>query len=97
MVNVPGSYQAAAGCDGDWDPTCAVTAMVLGDDGLWTSSHALPAGEYEGKVALDGLWAVNYGVDGELDGPNYPIVLDADGTVSFSFDPDSHLLTITIE
>ena len=31
MVNVPGSYQAAAGCDGDWDPTCAVTtAMVQG-------------------------------------------------------------------
>jgi len=97
MVNVPGSYQAAAGCDGDWDPTCEVTAMVLDDDGLWTSSHALPAGEYEGKVALDGLWAVNYCVDGELDGPNYPIVLDADGTVSFSFDPESHLLTITIE
>ncbi len=97
MVNVPGSYQAAAGCDGDWDPTCAVTAMTLGDDGLWTSSHALPAGDYEGKVALDGLWAENYGVDGELDGPNYPFSLAADGTVSFSYDPESHLLTITIE
>src|SRR3990172_5157134 len=28
MVNVPGSYQAAAGCEGDWDPACEVTALA---------------------------------------------------------------------
>ncbi|MCK7580530.1 MAG: hypothetical protein MZV65_36065 [Chromatiales bacterium] len=26
MVNVPGSYQAQAGCPGDWQPDCAATA-----------------------------------------------------------------------
>jgi len=97
MVNVPGSYQAAAGCAGDWNPACDVTAMVEGDDGLWTSSHALPAGDYEAKVAYDGEWAENYGVDGEPDGPNYTFSLAADGTVSFSYDPETHILTITIE
>jgi maltose-binding protein MalE len=97
MVNVPGSYQAAAGCDADWLPECDVTAMTLGDDGLYMSSHALPAGDYEAKVALDGAWTTNYGVDGEADGPNYTFSLASDGTVTFSYDPDSHILTITVE
>jgi maltose-binding protein MalE len=97
MVNVPGSYQAAAGCEGDWDPACEVTAMVMGDDGLYVSSHDLPAGDYEGKVALDGAWTTNYGVDGEADGPNYLFSLASDSTVTFTYDPDTHILTITIE
>ena len=97
MVNVPGSYQAAAGCAGDWDPACEVTALTEGDDGLFTATHALPAGDYEGKVALDGAWTVNYGVDGVPDGDNYLFSLAADGNVSFSYDPATNVLTITIE
>jgi maltose-binding protein MalE len=97
MVNVPGSYQAAAGCAGDWDPACEVTAMEMGDDGMYMSSHALPAGDYEGKVALDGGWDTNYGVDGVQDGDNYTFSLAADGTVTFTYDPDTNILTITIE
>jgi hypothetical protein len=98
MVNVPGSYQAAAGCEADWDPACEVTAMTEGDDGLFTSSHVLPAGDYEGKVALDGSWTVNYGVDGEADGPNYPFTVESDGqTVTFTYDPETNILTITVE
>ena len=97
MINVPGSYQAAAGCAGDWLPECAVTAMTMGDDGMYMSSHALPAGDYEGKVALDGAWTVNYGVDGVPDGDNYTFSLAADGTVTFTYDPETNILTITIE
>lgn len=97
MVNVPGSYQAAAGCEADWDPACEVTALTEGDDGLYTGSHEIPAGDYEAKVALDGTWTVNYGVDGVADGDNYTFSLDADGTVSFSYDPATNILTITVE
>jgi maltose-binding protein MalE len=97
MVNVPGSYQAAAGCDADWDPACEVTALAQGDDGLYTASHELPAGDYEAKVALDGGWTVNYGVDGVPDGDNYQFSLAADGTVTFSYDPETNILTITVE
>lgn len=97
MVNVPGSYQAQAGCDGDWMPECAATAMTMGDDGLYHSGpFALTAGDYEVKVALDGSWTTNYGVDGAPDGDNYPFTLDADGEVSFTFDPDSKLLEIVL-
>jgi maltose-binding protein MalE len=97
MVNVPGDYQAAAGCDADWDPACEVTAMTEGDDGLFRSSHDLPAGDYQGKVALDGSWTINYGVDGVADGDNYTFSLAADGTVNFTYDPGTKLLTIETE
>ena len=98
MVNVPGSYQAAAGCAADWAPDCAVTAMAKGDDGLWHSGpFNLVAGSYEGKVALDGTWTTNYGSDGLQDGPNYAFTLTADGTVEFSFDEATKLMTVIIK
>lgn len=97
MVNVPGSYQAAAGCEADWDPACEVTALAEGDAGLFTASHSLPAGNYEAKVALDGAWTVNYGVDGVKDGPNYAFSLAAAGTVTFTYDPATQILTITVQ
>ena len=98
MVNVPGSYQAAAGCSGDWQPECADTAMTMGDDGLYYSGpFALPAGEYEYKVALDGSWTTNYGSDGLQDGPNYALSLAADSNVSFVFDPATNMVEVVVE
>lgn len=97
MVNVPGSYQAQAGCSGDWQPECAATQMTKGDDGIWRSGpFALKAGDYEVKVALDGSWTTNYGVDGKADGDNYKFTLAADGEVSFEFDPETKLLNIIL-
>jgi hypothetical protein len=97
MVNVPGSYQDEVGCAADWDPACEVTVLTEGDDGMWTASHELVAGDYEGKVALDGAWTTNYGVDGVQDGDNYAFSLAADGTVTFTYDPETHVLEITTE
>lgn len=97
MVNVPGSYQAAAGCEADWDPACEVTALTEGDDGLFTGTFTIPAGDYEAKVALDGSWTTNYGVDGVPDGDNYQFSLAADGDVTFSYDPETNILTINVE
>jgi len=98
MVNVPGSYQAQAGCSADWQPECDVTKMTKGDDGKWTSGpFTLTAGDYEAKVALDGSWTTNYGVDGKADGDNYQFTLAADGPVSFVWDPDTKILTINTQ
>jgi len=98
MVNVPGSYQAAAGCAADWAPDCDATAMTKGEDGIWKSGpFELKAGAYEAKVAFDGSWTLNYGMDGKQDGDNYKFELTADGKVSFAFDPATNILTITIE
>jgi hypothetical protein len=93
MVNVPGSWQAAAGCPADWQPDCEVTALEE-VDGLYVGTFVIPAGSYEAKVALDGSWAVNYGVDGIADGDNYTFEVAEDGEVTFTFDPETNILTI---
>jgi len=97
MVNLPGSYQDQAGCGAQWDPACQATAMEQGDDGLYRLTVEIPAGDYEFKVALDGDWKVNYGSDGALDGPNYTLSLAADSTVTFIYDPETHLVEVETE
>jgi hypothetical protein len=97
MVNLPGGYQDKVGCGAAWDPACESTAMVAGEGGLYTLTVSLPAGSYEFKVALDGSWATNYGSDGSLDGPNYLLELAADGSVTFTYDSATHLVTWVIE
>lgn len=97
MVNVPGSYQAQVGCPADWQPDCPVTAMIKSEDGksYLAGPFNLTAGDYEVKVALDGAWTTNYGVDGAAGGDNIKFSLKADGEVSFSYDPETHVLTVT--
>jgi len=97
MVNLPGSYQAKAGCGADWDPACEKTAMTKDASGKYLLTVQLPKGEYEYKVALDGKWDVNYGSDGALNGPNYKLSLTADGTVTFAYDPTTFMVTTVIE
>ena len=96
MVNLPGSWQSTVStCE--WDPKCADTAMTLGDDGLYTATFTIPAGEgYEVKVALDGGWDTNYGVDGVAGGDNYLFTVATEGEVTFTYDPETNLLDITL-
>ena len=44
------------------------------------------------KVAMDGAWTLNYGMEGKQDGDNYKFTLAADG-ITFTFDPATNLLT----
>ena len=96
MVNVPGSWQKAAGFDCEWKPDCADTALTL-VDGKYVGTFTVPAGvDYEVKVALDGGWDTNYGVDGVAGGDNYKFTVAADGEVTFIFDPETKLLEIQV-
>ena len=97
MVNIPGSWQAAAGvCEGDWDPACEGSALTDNGDGTYSATFDVPAGEYEVKVALDGGWTVNYGVDGAQDGDNIVFTVDADSPVTFTYDSETHVLTVEV-
>ena len=96
MVNLPGSWQIAAGFECEWDPACAATAMTLGDDGLYTATFNIPAGDYEIKVAHDGGWDTNYGVDGVPGGDNILFSVGTEGEVTFVYDPETHLLDIQL-
>jgi hypothetical protein len=46
---------------------------------------------------LDGGWTLNYGVDGVTDGDNYTFTMASDGTVTFTYDPETNLLEIVTE
>ncbi len=95
MVNVPGSWQAASGlCEGDWDPACEGTALTDNGDGTYSATFDVPAGEYEAKVAFDGVLTENYGVDGVADGENIAFTVSEDGPVTFTWDSETKILTI---
>lgn len=87
QVVIPGTLQIPAGCDGEWNTTCPQTELTADDDDglIWTGTFALPAGEYEYKVALNGTWDQNYGLDGEAGGPNIPLSVAEDSDVIFVY------------
>ncbi|MBP1624999.1 MAG: alpha amylase catalytic region, partial [Acidobacteria bacterium] len=96
----PGSFQSELGCPVDWDPGCLRSWLQDPDgDGIHTfTTTALPAGSYEGKVALDESWDVNYGSGGVQNGPNIQFTVPVPNTtVTFSYDSTTHLLAIAVD
>ncbi|MEJ2555121.1 MAG: hypothetical protein P8186_02575, partial [Anaerolineae bacterium] len=94
---VPGDFQSELGCPGDWDPACLRSWLQDPDgDGLYRfSTSAIPAGNYEAKVAHNESWGENYGAGGVANGPNIPFSVGANQTVTFYYDPVRHILSIT--
>ena len=100
IATVPGSFQSEIGCPDDWQPDCLRSWLQDPDgDGTYAfTTAAIPAGDYEAKVAINESWDENYGAGGVQDGPNIPFSVPADGlTVTFTYVPATHLLTITVE
>jgi glycosidase/fibronectin type 3 domain-containing protein len=94
----PGSFQSELGCAGDWQPDCLRSWLQDPDgDGIYTfETTALPAGSYEGKVAVNESWDVNYGQGGVQDGPNIAFFVPANNAkVVFRYDSVSHVLSIS--
>ncbi|WP_430866888.1 alpha-amylase family glycosyl hydrolase [Demequina aurantiaca] len=95
-VALPGSLNSAMGCGEDWAPACDQAQMTLdADTATWSITVDLPAGDYEYKIAIDRAWEENYGVDGVPDGANIPLSLTADSTVTFTYDNETHLVTVS--
>ncbi|MDQ1592871.1 MAG: hypothetical protein QOG71_3498, partial [Pyrinomonadaceae bacterium] len=94
----PGSFQSELGCSGDWDPSCLRSWLQDPDgDGTYTfQTTQLPAGNYESKVALGESWDENYGAGGAQNGANISFNVPNDNAqVTFSYNPTTHVLTIT--
>ncbi|HLF87893.1 MAG TPA: alpha-amylase family glycosyl hydrolase [Anaerolineales bacterium] len=99
IATVPGSFQSELGCSGNWDPGC-LRSWLQDPDGDGTYSFTTTAstpGNYEAKVTINESWDENYGVGGVQNGPNIPFsVAIPNSEVTFSYDPISHILTITV-
>ncbi len=95
-VALVGSLQTEVGCATDWDPACPQSELArVGDTATYTATFDLPAGEYEYKVALNDTWDVDYGAGGAAGGANIPLVLEGPATLTFSYDDETHLTTLT--
>ena len=93
----PGSFQSELGCSGDWDPGCLRSWLQdIDGNGIYTfETTALPAGSYEGKVAINESWDENYGQGGTPGGANIPFFVPFDNAkVTFEYDASTHVLTI---
>jgi len=99
IATVPGSFQSELGCPGDWQPDCFRSWLEdPAGSGLYSfSTTAIPPGDYEAKVAIDGSWDENYGADGVRNGPNIGFTVPSAGTeVAFQYNPATHVLRIFV-
>ncbi len=98
IATAPGSYQSEIGCSGDWDPGCLRSWLQDTDgDGIYFfSTDAIPAGDYEFKVAINEDWSENYGGGGVPGGPNIPFSVTANAVVSFSFDSATNIPSVQV-
>ncbi len=97
IITVPGDYVSGLG-GWDWAPNCMRSWLEDPDgDGIYTfSTDQIQPGVYETRVAYNLNWGLNYGVGGELYGPNYIFSVSSAGAqVVFCYDPMSYLLTIS--
>jgi YD repeat-containing protein len=97
IATAPGDYQSELGCPADWDPGCLRSWLEDPDgNGIYQfSTNAIPAGTYQTKAAINESWTENYGAGGVPDGPNISFAVPPNATVTFTYDPASHILSVT--
>jgi len=95
-VVLPGTFQSTQpGYTCVWDADCNATSLLLNaGTGLWEGTFIIPAADYEFKVAINGSWALNYGLGGLRDGPNIPLSLPIESNITFKYDPVTHIVTL---
>ena len=99
IATAPGSYQSEIGCPGDWQPDCLRSWLQDPDgDGIYTfSTLAIPAGDYDFKVAINETWDENYGAGGAPNGQNIPFSVPGAGyLVTFQFDSATNVPSVAI-
>jgi glycosidase len=97
VVTLVGNLQDELGGSGEWNPADPATQMKQQENGKYKLTGTLPAGSYEYKVAINGSWDENYGVDGTPGGENYKLSLDRETQVTFIYDDSTHRVTVPIE
>ena len=91
-VVIAGNFEHAFGCS-DWDPNCDQTALTYNSStGLWSGTFNIPSGCYQYKVPINGNWNINYGENGIQGGANINLYLPEDASITFSYDPSTHIV-----
>jgi len=97
IVNIPGTHQDELGCSGEWQPDCENTLLTYDtEDDVWQGTYEIqPANDDDKKgprykVALNGGWGENYGVNATANGADIPLVVTEPTEVKFYYDHKTH-------
>jgi len=97
MVNIPGTHQDELGCSGEWQPACENTLLTYDiEDDVWQGTYEIqPANDDDKKgprykVALNGGWGENYGLNATANGADIPLVVTGPTQVKFYYDHKTH-------
>jgi pullulanase len=100
MVGLPGTHQDELGCPGEWMPSCELTLLTYDEeDGVYQGEFEIePAndGDQKGpryKVALNGSWDENYGLNAARGGADIPLEVSETTLVKFYYDHETHWIT----
>ncbi len=89
VAHISGNFRTQAGIASDWSTDDEQLRMInIGND-LHILKVPLNPGHYEYKVAINGDWSENYGVNGVRGGGNIAFKLDAPKEVTFIFHDDA--------
>ncbi|MFO7719083.1 MAG: T9SS type A sorting domain-containing protein [Gillisia sp.] len=96
-VSLIGSLQDELGCAYDLDYECGQPALLFDpDSGAWTGSFTLPAGCYTYRVKETfGCIETFYGENGIEWSDEILLYVPAEGEITFSYDPQTHLMSST--
>ena len=95
-VVLVGNLQSKLGAGADWDPAAGATEMIDSGSGYYSFTAALPVGDYEYKVALNGSWDESYGFgsytnpSGEENGGNIKLSITEATEVTFYYNHNTH-------
>jgi pullulanase-type alpha-1,6-glucosidase len=100
IVNIPGTHQDELGCPGEWQPACEATLLTYDiEDDVWQGTYEIqPANDDDKKgprykVALNGGWGENYGLNATQNGPDIPLLVSEPTLVKFYYDHKTHWIT----
>ncbi len=86
-----GDLQPLGGAAAKWAPSDMATKMHDDGNGFYSFTiKNMPAGTYNYKIAINGSWAENYGLNGIADGANVAMTLDHAETVTFYYNDKTH-------
>ncbi|MEO7588783.1 MAG: alpha-amylase family glycosyl hydrolase, partial [Arachnia sp.] len=96
QVVATGSFQSELGCAADWDPACTLTKLVETDpgSGIYTADYAVPAGQYDFKIVLDGDWDRAFGANNAA-ADNARLDLPRDMELTFAYDSATKRIGVT--
>ena len=86
VVSIPGTLNDELGCPGDWQPECEAIRLAHQGNGVYAGTFAVPAGDWQYKIAINGSWDENYGAGGVAGGDNVPFSLATAQDVTFVYD-----------